>query len=167
MFLSEDEVRELLPMQELIPVIAKALSDLSSGKVIQPVRTVLPIAEHSGFFGVMPAVRLCANTHPPSPSVGSGQWLNVGKLPGPGVSNKRAQVFGPRPHPHESCRKSAERRKPLKQPDDQWKRIAAFGFASRDNVAVNKGLHRLDNTGGPFPSPLYLLKVSYGDWAEF
>jgi ornithine cyclodeaminase/alanine dehydrogenase-like protein (mu-crystallin family) len=55
MFLSEDEVRKLLPMRELIPVTAKALSDLSSGKVIQPVRTVLPVAEHSGFFGVMPA----------------------------------------------------------------------------------------------------------------
>jgi ornithine cyclodeaminase/alanine dehydrogenase-like protein (mu-crystallin family) len=55
MFLSEDEVRELLPMEELIPVIAKALCELSSGKVTQPLRTVLPIAEHGGFFGVMPA----------------------------------------------------------------------------------------------------------------
>src|SRR5476651_1538909 len=55
MFLSEDQVRELLPMEELIPVTAKALCDLSSGKVTQPLRTVLPIAEHGGFFGVMPA----------------------------------------------------------------------------------------------------------------
>ena len=82
MFLSEDEVRKLLPMGELIPVTAKALSDLSSGKVIQPVRTVLPIADHGGFFGVMAAVRLCADAHPPSPSVGSGQLLNVGKYSG-------------------------------------------------------------------------------------
>ena len=58
MFLSEDQVRELLSMRELIPVIANALCDLSSGEVIQPVRTVLPVAEHSGFFGVMAAVRL-------------------------------------------------------------------------------------------------------------
>jgi alanine dehydrogenase len=82
MFLSEDEVRELLRMEELIPVTAKALCDLSSGNVIQPVRTVLPIAEHSGFFGVMAAVRLCANTHPPSPSVDSGQMLNDEKTGG-------------------------------------------------------------------------------------
>lgn len=61
MFLSEDQVRELLPMRELIPAIAKALCDLSSGKVIQPVRMVVPVAEHSGFFGVMPAVRLSGN----------------------------------------------------------------------------------------------------------
>jgi alanine dehydrogenase len=58
MFLSEDEVRELLTMRELIPVIATALCDLSSGKVTQPLRTVLPIAEHGGFFGVMAAARL-------------------------------------------------------------------------------------------------------------
>jgi ornithine cyclodeaminase/alanine dehydrogenase-like protein (mu-crystallin family) len=55
MFLNEEQVRALLPMKELIAVTAKALGDLSAGKVAQPVRTVLPISEHGGFFGVMPA----------------------------------------------------------------------------------------------------------------
>jgi len=32
------------------------LADFSTGKVFQPVRTILPVAEHNGFFGVMPAV---------------------------------------------------------------------------------------------------------------
>jgi alanine dehydrogenase len=64
MFLSEDGVRELLSMRELIPVIARALCDLSSGKIIQPVRTVLPVAEHNGFFGVMAAVRLGKDSGP-------------------------------------------------------------------------------------------------------
>jgi len=63
MFLSEEEVHSLLSMRDLIPVTAKALCDLSSGKVIQPVRTVLPIEEHGGFFGVMPAVRLNVGEH--------------------------------------------------------------------------------------------------------
>jgi len=44
-----------LRMDELIPVMADALRDLSLGKVEQPMRVVLPIAEHKGFFGVMPA----------------------------------------------------------------------------------------------------------------
>jgi ornithine cyclodeaminase/alanine dehydrogenase-like protein (mu-crystallin family) len=35
--------------------MSRALADLSGGKVIQPVRTVLSIAEHQGFFGLMPA----------------------------------------------------------------------------------------------------------------
>lgn len=55
MFLDEERVRELLRMEELIPAMAEALRDLSAGKVQQPLRQVLPIAEHNGFFGVMPA----------------------------------------------------------------------------------------------------------------
>jgi ornithine cyclodeaminase/alanine dehydrogenase-like protein (mu-crystallin family) len=53
--LDEDTVRKLLRMEELIPVIGAALADLSSGKVVQPVRVMLPVAEHHGFFGLMPA----------------------------------------------------------------------------------------------------------------
>lgn len=53
--LDEEKVRGLLIMEDLIPAIAGALADLSSGKVLQPVRTVLSIPEHKGFFGLMPA----------------------------------------------------------------------------------------------------------------
>jgi len=42
-------------MEELIPVMAGALRELSAGKVVQPMRLVLPVTEHKGFFGVMPA----------------------------------------------------------------------------------------------------------------
>jgi alanine dehydrogenase len=54
-FLEEEDVRQLLRMEELIPAMAGALRDLSAGKVEQPIRLVLPVAEHNGFFGVMPA----------------------------------------------------------------------------------------------------------------
>ncbi len=55
MVLDNDAVRDLLHMEELIPLIAEALADLSRGKVIQPVRVMLPVAEHQGFLGIMPA----------------------------------------------------------------------------------------------------------------
>ena len=55
MYLDEEKVRSLLRMEELIPAMANAMRDLSAGKVEQPVRLVLPVAEHQGFFGVMPA----------------------------------------------------------------------------------------------------------------
>jgi thiomorpholine-carboxylate dehydrogenase len=35
--------------------MSRALADLSAGRVQQPVRTILPVADHRGFFGVMPA----------------------------------------------------------------------------------------------------------------
>lgn len=31
------------------------MADLAAGKVVQPVRVVVPVADHQGFFGVMPA----------------------------------------------------------------------------------------------------------------
>ena len=42
-------------MEKLIPAMAEALRDLSAGKVVQPLRQILSVTEHNGFFGVMPA----------------------------------------------------------------------------------------------------------------
>ena len=53
--LSEEEVRNRLRMEDLIPAMAGALRDLSAGAVLQPLRTVLSISPHNGFLGVMPA----------------------------------------------------------------------------------------------------------------
>ena len=53
--LDEQAVRARLHYQDLIPAIAQALAALASGKAVQPVRTVLPVAPHHGFFAVMPA----------------------------------------------------------------------------------------------------------------
>src|SRR5881628_3843018 len=55
MILDENAVRQLLRMVDLIPAMEQALTDLSGGKAVQPVRLVLPVAEHKGFMGVMPA----------------------------------------------------------------------------------------------------------------
>src|SRR5436309_8470754 len=55
MILDEGAVRALLRMEDLIPAMASAMADLSSGKVVQPMRVMVPIAEHGGFLGLMPA----------------------------------------------------------------------------------------------------------------
>jgi ornithine cyclodeaminase/alanine dehydrogenase-like protein (mu-crystallin family) len=55
MNLDESAVVRLLRMEEVIPAMEMALSDFSSGTVVQPVRTMLPVAEHGGFLGLMPA----------------------------------------------------------------------------------------------------------------
>lgn len=56
LFLNEDQVRAVLSYDDLIPAIRQALMDLSAGRVIQPLRTVMSVAAHSGWFAVMPAV---------------------------------------------------------------------------------------------------------------
>jgi alanine dehydrogenase len=53
--LDEEAVRRHLRMVDLIPAMARALADLSAGRVVQPVRMMLPVDEHQGFFAVMPA----------------------------------------------------------------------------------------------------------------
>jgi len=55
MILDEEAVRRFLRMEDLIPAMADAVADLSSGKAVQPVRVVVPVAEYAGFLGVMPA----------------------------------------------------------------------------------------------------------------
>jgi alanine dehydrogenase len=53
--LDEEDVRKLLRMDELIPAMEKALRALSAGESLQPLRTVLTVPDHEGFFAVMPA----------------------------------------------------------------------------------------------------------------
>lgn len=55
LFLNEADVRSLLTMPDLIACMETALAAFSSGGVLQPVRTVLDLAERHAFFGVMPA----------------------------------------------------------------------------------------------------------------
>lgn len=55
MNLDEAAVGRLLRMEEVIPAMERALADFSNGKVVQPVRHIVPVAEHAGFLGVMPA----------------------------------------------------------------------------------------------------------------
>ena len=56
LFLDEEQVREHLRMADLIPAMEKALVDFSTGKVTQPVRSVINIDPPGGFLGLMPAL---------------------------------------------------------------------------------------------------------------
>jgi thiomorpholine-carboxylate dehydrogenase len=56
LYLDEDEVRRHLRMEALIPAMEKALIDFSTGKVTQPVRSVIAVDPPGGFFGLMPAL---------------------------------------------------------------------------------------------------------------
>jgi ornithine cyclodeaminase/alanine dehydrogenase-like protein (mu-crystallin family) len=55
LWLSESDVRAVLPMRELIDAMESALIAFSAGRVVQPVRTVMEIGERS-FFALMPAL---------------------------------------------------------------------------------------------------------------
>jgi ornithine cyclodeaminase/alanine dehydrogenase-like protein (mu-crystallin family) len=52
--LDEDKIRAALSYEKLIPTMSRALAAFSTGRVTQPVRTILSIPDHSAFYGVMP-----------------------------------------------------------------------------------------------------------------
>jgi ornithine cyclodeaminase/alanine dehydrogenase-like protein (mu-crystallin family) len=55
LLLSEQDVRIVLSMDDLISTMEGALAQFSSGAVQQPLRTVLQLGPQHAFFGVMPA----------------------------------------------------------------------------------------------------------------
>ena len=50
LFLNEEQVRKHLRMADFIPAMEKALIDFSTGKVTQPVRSVIKIDPPGGFL---------------------------------------------------------------------------------------------------------------------
>ena len=60
MYIPEDQIRGLLTYEALIPAIRQALADYSTGKVEQPLRSVLRVKDKagtpSGWFAVMPVI---------------------------------------------------------------------------------------------------------------
>ncbi|XP_029432469.1 ketimine reductase mu-crystallin [Rhinatrema bivittatum] len=58
LFLEADVVKKFLSYAALIPLLERALirfSEGAEGGVVQPVRTIVPVTNHRGFLGVMPA----------------------------------------------------------------------------------------------------------------
>jgi ornithine cyclodeaminase len=53
--LTEDHVKSLLSMAELIGAMEAAVARFSAGEVLQPVRTVLMVGPTRAYFGLMPA----------------------------------------------------------------------------------------------------------------
>src|SRR5436190_14338060 len=55
LWLSEADVRAVLPISDLVEAMEGALIAFSAGRAVQPVRSVLEIGERR-FFGLMPAL---------------------------------------------------------------------------------------------------------------
>jgi ornithine cyclodeaminase len=62
LLLTEDDVRSVLSMPDLIAAMRPALIEYSTGRAQQPLRTVLELGEQKAFFGTMPA----SLSHPPA-----------------------------------------------------------------------------------------------------
>ena len=77
--LTETDVKAVLTMEDLIETMTSALHRFSTGRVVQPVRPTIPIADDS-FFATMPAYVL------------AGSALSSGSDPGPTPSTDSAAL---------------------------------------------------------------------------
>src|SRR5438445_6014130 len=62
--LTEADVRSVLTMDDLIATMASALKRFSTGRVVQPVRTVISVDRDDAFFGSMPAFVRASGSEP-------------------------------------------------------------------------------------------------------
>src|SRR2546422_7824372 len=63
LLLRESDVRELLSMEALIPLMEGALHAYSTGGVAQPVRLAMMVEPNAGYLGLMPAQLRAAGAH--------------------------------------------------------------------------------------------------------
>ncbi len=56
LYLDDAAVRRLLRLDALLPAMRRALVDLSAGRVVQPLRTVMDIPAEQGYFFLKPAL---------------------------------------------------------------------------------------------------------------
>jgi len=55
-FFDEASIRRVLRLEDLIPAMEGALIDFSAGRVLQPVRNIIELPQHSALMGIMPVV---------------------------------------------------------------------------------------------------------------
>jgi ornithine cyclodeaminase/alanine dehydrogenase-like protein (mu-crystallin family) len=54
LFVNQEGVRKLLPMSACVPLMREALSALSRGDVVMPIRSLVRLPDRSGILGLMP-----------------------------------------------------------------------------------------------------------------
>lgn len=87
LLLSENDVRQLLSMDDLIQTMESALTEFSSGRTEQPLRTVLEVGPGHAFFGVMPAFM------PASGALGTKLVTVFGSNPALGLPSHLATIL--------------------------------------------------------------------------
>jgi len=86
LLLTEQHVRSVLPMSDLIVSMEDALARFSAGDVQQPVRTVLEVGTQKAFFGLMPAC------DPGRPALGAKMVTVFGGNAGRGLPTHLATI---------------------------------------------------------------------------
>jgi thiomorpholine-carboxylate dehydrogenase len=138
-FLDEDQVRQHLRMESLIPAMEKALIDFSAGKVTQPLRCIIPVDPPGGFLGVMPASAEALGVkivtfYPPNAGRGLPTHMAMIFLADPQTGTPLAVMDGRLITEMRTAAVSAAATKLLARPDARVLAILGSGVQARSHV---------------------------------
>jgi ornithine cyclodeaminase/alanine dehydrogenase-like protein (mu-crystallin family) len=140
LFLDEEQVRQHLRMEELIPAMEKALIDFSAGKVTQPVRSVITVDPPGGFYGMMSALtpeglgQKIVTFYPPNAKLGIPTHMATIFLVDPQTGAPLAVMDGTLITEMRTAAVSAAATKLLAQRDAKMLAILGSGVQARSHV---------------------------------
>src|SRR5213083_3081448 len=150
LFLNEEQVRQHLHMDELIPAMEKALIDFSAGKVTQPVRSIITVDPPGGFFGMMPALtpealgQKIVTFYPPNAERGIPTHMATIFLVDPETGAPLAVMDGRLITEIRTAAVSAAATKLLASPDAKILAILGSGVQARSHVEALKLVRRFE-----------------------
>jgi len=150
LFLDEEQVRKHLRMKELIPAMEKALIDFSAGKVVQPVRQVIPVDPPGGFYGMMPALtpeglgQKIVTFYPPNAEKGLPTHMATILLNDPETGAPIAVMDGRLVTEMRTAAVSAAATKLLASPDAKILAILGSGVQARSHVEALQLVRQFD-----------------------
>jgi thiomorpholine-carboxylate dehydrogenase len=149
-FFDQEQVRKHLRMADLIPAMEKALIDFSSGKVIQPVRSVISVDPPGGFYGIMPALtpdalgQKIVTFYPPNAARGIPTHMATIFLVDPETGTPLAVMDGTLITEMRTAAVSAAATKLLAPPDAKVLAILGSGVQARSHVEALRLVRRFE-----------------------
>ena len=150
LYLDQEQVRQHLRMEELIPAMEKALIDFSAGKVVQPVRQVIPVDPPGGFYGMMPALtpeglgQKIVTFYPPNAEKGLPTHMATILLNDPETGAPIAVMDGRLVTEMRTAAVSAAATKLLASPDAKILAILGSGVQARSHVEALQLVRQFD-----------------------
>ena len=139
-YLDEERVRSLLRIEDLLPVMERALVDLSAGRVVQPTRQMLKAPGPGAHFAAMPAAGAVAMgaklvaLYPGNAAVGLPTHLALIVLFRPETGEPLAMMDGRLITELRTAAVSAVATRTLARPDTRVLAILGSGVQARSHV---------------------------------